>query len=156
MKKLYIILVIITTLIAIIYLIIKRALANLIFFISNIQFSSFSLKSIAGQLTLTIQGNFLGNITISGIDLSVYIDNYFVGKLNQVSETEITNSGDILALIKFSLSPQKVVSMDHFITSLSNYGNNSYTIKGSIKVKKWFITAKLPIDFTSTFKKTDE
>jgi len=152
MKKLYLIILVIIAVLITLYLIVKRKLAQLSYSVYSINFDSFGVNKIAGSFRLLVMGNFLGNIAISKLNLSIYIDGYHVGNLGQDAETEITKGG-ILATIKFSLAPKKVVSMDHLIASLSNYGNNNYTIKGSVVVKKWFITSEIPINFTSTFKK---
>jgi len=134
------------------YLIVKRKLAQLSLSVVDIKFDKFGIKNIAGKLYLLIQNPF-GNLEISNLKLDLYIDGYYVSSLDQGnSTTQRLPNGNLMAQVNFSLSPKKVVSMEHLLMSLANYGKNNYTVKGTITIKKWFLTVTIPIDYTDKFK----
>lgn len=155
MNRIYLIILILLAVLIFLYIFVKEKIAQLNYYILNFKFESFNLDRISGKFELLIKNNFLSNITISKLNLSIYIDGYFIGDLKQ-QNIQLTNIGDNAIMIHFSLSPKKIISINHLIASLTNYGNNYYTIRGSINIKKWFITAKIPIDFTSKFKEKNE
>lgn len=139
------------------FLIIKQKLDKLDIYVTGIKFRKISIEELTGTLKLIIRNPF-GKVEVSNLNLDLYIDNYYVSKLEQSSQskTEMLPNGDIRAYVDFFIKPKKVVSIEHLLMSLAQAGRNEYTIKGSINVKKWFITAKIPIDYTSTFKSEEE
>jgi len=152
MKRLYFIILILLTVLTAAYLIVKQKLAQLSLSVVDIKFKKVSIKELSGTLYLLITNPF-GNIEISNLKLDLYIDGYFVSSLEQEeSATELLPNGNLMAKVGFQLSPKKVVSMEHLLMSLSNYGKNNYTVKGTITIKKWFIRANIPINYSSTFK----
>lgn len=152
MKRLYFIILFLLTLLTAAYIIIKRKLAQLSLSVVDIKFKKVSIKELSGTLYLLITNPF-GNIELSNLRLDMYIDGYYVGALTQgKSVTEILPNGNLMAKVDFNVSPKKVVSIEHLLMSLSNYGKNNYTLKGTLTLKKWFITANIPINYTSTFK----
>ena len=152
MKRLYFIILILLTVLTAAYLIVKQKLAQLSLSVVDIKFKKVSIKELSGTLYLLITNPF-GNIEISNLKLDLYIDGYFVSSLEQEeSATELLPNGNLMAKVGFQLSPKKVVSMEHLLMSLSNYGKNNYTVKGTITIKKWLIRANIPINYSSTFK----
>ena len=146
-RYIIIIMTIIAIVITIAYVVINRKLSQLKLSVVDIKFNKFSIKEISGKLYLLIQNPF-GKLEISKLKLDLYIDGYFLSSLDQGdSKTELLPNGNLMAEVQFSLSPKRVVSIEHLLMSLSNYGKNNYTIKGTITIKKCFLTVTIPIDY---------
>ncbi len=138
------------------YIIVRHKIELITFSVVDIKFKKVSINEITGKLSLLITNSF-GNIKVSDIKLDLYIDGYYVAALTQSKETtELLPNGNLMATIDFTFSPKKIVSIEHLLMSLSNYGKNTYTIKGNITVNKWFITARIPVDITDTFKSDEK
>lgn len=153
MNRIYFIFSFFLAIIIIAYAIIKQKLEELSLSVVNIKFKRFTTKEISGTLFLLIKNPF-GKVEVSNIKLNLYVNGFFISPIEQTdkSKIELLPDNNLLAKVDFFILPKKLLTIESIIASLINIGKNTYTIEGTITIKKWFITANIPINYTSTFK----
>lgn len=130
---------------------IKQKLNEIEVDFQSVRFLTISKSAVFGDFTIKLKQPF-GEIDLSNLKLHFYLDGKYISAINQFEPNAQKVGNDIFITANFSIDPSKVLTLQNLIGTLVNLGNNTYTIKGEVQVKKIGITAKLPLEISGQFK----
>ena len=130
---------------------IKQKLNDIDTKFKTVRFFTISKDEIFGEFIVKIDQPF-GKIDISNLELNFYLDGTYISAINQSEPNATVIGNDMYLTAQFRVDPKKVFTLENALNSLVKIGQNQYTIKGELTVKKYGISAKLPIEITDVIK----
>ena len=122
----------------------------------NIKFDSVSLTLLKGKIVFRFTNKSDIEITISNFYLDMYLNNTYIGWLQDTRAFVIPASGFNDIEFGFSLNPQLVIKNALDILSLGTRLKDAmFSFKGAITARSGFVKASVPIDCDCSVKNMD-